>query len=106
MEPDTSKKHSIHYVQQELPNRLFAIVRMEWRSEYGVETVDEVKLIDEGTDTIAGFAELMQKAIEGGADLTHRGNLPDFLDPFLDIARGEHQAGQLESTQRSEILDR
>ena len=70
MEPDTSEKHSIHYVQQELPNRLFAIVRMAWRSEYGIETVDEAKLIDEGADTIAGFAELMHKAIEGGAEIS------------------------------------
>jgi len=70
MEPDTSEKYSIHYVQQELPNRLFAVVRMLWRSEYGVDTVDEVKLIDEGADTIEGFAELMHKAIEGGAEIS------------------------------------
>ena len=70
MEPDTSEKYSIHYVQQELPNRLFAVVRMLWRSEYGVDTVDEVKLIDEGADTIAGFAELMHKAVEGGAEIS------------------------------------
>ena len=70
MEPDTSEKYSIHYVQQELPNRLFAVVRMAWRSEFGIETVDEAKLIDEGADTIAGFAELMQKAIEGGAEIS------------------------------------
>lgn len=70
MEPDTSERHSIHYVQQELPNRLFAVVRMSWLSEYGLETVDEVKLIDEGSDTIDGFAELMGKAIEGGAEIS------------------------------------
>ena len=70
MEPDTSERHSIHYVQQELPNRLFAIVRMLWRSEDGVQIVDEAKLIDEGADTIAGFSELMQKAIEGGAEIS------------------------------------
>ena len=69
MEPGT-EKYGVHYVQQELPNRLFAVVRMTWRSEYGVETVDEAKLIDEGANTIAGFAELMQKAIEGGAEIT------------------------------------
>ena len=70
MEPDTSEKHSIHYVQQELPNRLFAIVRMLWRSRHGIDSVDEVKLIDEGTDTIEGFAQLMQKAIDGGAEIS------------------------------------
>ena len=70
MEPDTSEKHSIHYVQQELPNRLFAVVRMTWRYEYGIDSVDEAKLIDEGADTIAGFAELMKKAIEGGAEIS------------------------------------
>ena len=69
MEPGT-EKYGVHYVQQELPNRLFAVIRMTWRSEYGVETVDEAKLIDEGADTIAGFAELMQKAIESGAEIT------------------------------------
>ena len=70
MEPDTSEKHSIHYVQQELPNRLFAIVRMTWQSKHGIEMVDEAKLIDEGADTIAGFSELMHKAIEGGAEIS------------------------------------
>lgn len=70
MEPDTSKKHSIHYVQQELPHRLFAIVRMTWVSEFGAEMVDEVKLVDEGSDSIAGFAELMHKAIKGGAQIS------------------------------------
>jgi|TARA_Y100000289_G_C3916143_1_gene147540 hypothetical protein len=70
MEPDTSEKHSVHYVQQELPKRLFAIIRMAWRSEDGIDIVDEAKLIDEGADTIAGFAELMQKAIEGGAEIS------------------------------------
>ena len=70
MEPDTSEKYNVHYIQQELPNRLFAIVRMAWRSEQGIDIVDEAKLIDEGADTIAGFAELMQKAIEGGAEIS------------------------------------
>jgi len=70
MEPDTSEKYSVHYVQQELPKRLFAIIRMAWRSEDGIDIVDEAKLIDEGADTISGFAELMQKAIEGGAEIS------------------------------------
>ena len=70
MESDTSEKYSVHYVQQELPKRLFAIIRMAWRSEDGIDIVDEAKLIDEGADTIAGFAELMQKAIEGGAEIS------------------------------------
>jgi hypothetical protein len=70
MEPDTSEKYSIHYVQQELPHRLFAIVRMQWRSELGIEIVDEVKLVDEGSDTIAGFSELMHKAMDNGAEIS------------------------------------
>jgi hypothetical protein len=70
MEPDTSKRYGIHYVQQELPRRLFAIIRMAWHFEQGVESVDEVKLVDEGSDTIAGFAELMQKAIRSGAEIS------------------------------------
>ena len=49
MEPDTSEKRIFHYVQQELPNRYFAIVRMEWHDENEkVIEVDEVKLIDDG----------------------------------------------------------
>ena len=70
MEPDTSEKYSIHYVQQELPNRLFAIVRMQWRSELGSEIVEEIKLVDEGSDTIAGFSELMHKAMDYGAEIS------------------------------------
>jgi len=70
MEPDTSEKRSVHHVQQELPHRLFAVVRMSWRSEHGIEIVDEVKLIDEGADTIAVFAKLMCEAIEHGAEIS------------------------------------
>ena len=48
MESDTSEKRIFHYVQQELPNRYFAVVRMEWRDNDGeILQVDEVKLIDE-----------------------------------------------------------
>lgn len=70
MESGTSERYGIYYVQQELPNRLFAIVRMVWRSEDGINFVDEAKLIDEGSETIAGFADLMYKAIEGGAEIS------------------------------------
>lgn len=70
MERDTSEKHDVHYIQQELPNRLFAIIRMEWFSRFGIEAVEEVKLIDEGSETIAGFGKLMNKAIDGGAEIS------------------------------------
>lgn len=70
MEHDTSKRHGIHYIQQELPSRLFAIIRMTWRYDSQIDTVDEVKLIDEGDETIVGFAELMEKAILGGAEIS------------------------------------
>lgn len=69
MEPGT-EKYGIHYVHQELPNRLFAVVRMTWRTSLGIENIEEAKLIDEGAETIAGFAELMRKAIEGGAEIS------------------------------------
>ena len=69
MEPDTSERYDVHYVQQELPHRLFAVVRMLWKDADGVVIVDEVKLIDEGSDTIDGFSDLMQRAIEGGAEI-------------------------------------
>jgi hypothetical protein len=67
--PNKSKKHPIHYVQRDLPHPMFAIVRMTWFSEFGPEQVDEVKIIDEGEETIKGFAEVMKTAIEGGAEV-------------------------------------
>ena len=70
MDPETSEKYKVHYYQQELPNRLFAIIRMTWRREDGIVAIDEVKLIDEGTETIEGFAEVMEQAIEGGAEIS------------------------------------
>ena len=71
MESDTSEKRIFHYVQQELPNRYFAVVRMERRDNDGkIVQVDEVKLIDEGVDTIEGFVEVARKAMLGGADIS------------------------------------
>ena len=71
MESDTSEKRIFHYVQQELPNRYFAVVRMTWRDDdRKVAQVDEVKLIDEGIDTIEGFTEVARKAMLGGADIS------------------------------------
>ena len=71
MESDTSEKRIFHYVQQELPNRYFAVVRMTWRDDdRKVVQVDEAKLIDEGIDTIEGFTEVARKAMLGGADIS------------------------------------
>jgi len=67
--PNKSEKYHIHYVQRELPHPLFAIVRMTWFSEHGAEQVDEVRILDEGAETVAGFAEVMKTAIEGGAEI-------------------------------------
>lgn len=67
--PNKSNKHPIHYVQRDLPEPLFAIVRMTWFSRHGAEQVDEVKIVDEGDETILGFADVMKKAIEGGAEV-------------------------------------
>tara|TARA_X000001388_G_scaffold63369_1_gene49304 strand:+ start:637 stop:930 length:294 start_codon:yes stop_codon:yes gene_type:complete len=70
MDPDTSEKRIFHYFQQELPNRYFAVVRMEWRDDdHKIVQVDEVKLIDEGVDTIEGFAEVARNAMLGGAEI-------------------------------------
>lgn len=71
MESDTSEKRIFHYVQQELPNRYFAVVRMTWRdNNRKVVQVDEIKLIDEGVDTIEGFADVAKQAMLGGADIS------------------------------------
>ena len=71
MESDTSAKRIFHYVHQELPNRYFAIVRMEWRdNDNQVVQVDEVKLIDEGVDMFENFMETAKQAMLGGADIS------------------------------------
>lgn len=70
MESDTSRRIKVHYVKQELPDRIFAIIRMVWSSPLGVECIDEIKLIDEGSDTIERFAGLMVEAIDNGADIS------------------------------------
>ena len=44
---------------------------MEWRDDDGeIVQVDEVKLIDEGVDTIEGFVAVARKAMLGGADIS------------------------------------
>ena len=71
MEPDTSEKRIFHYVQQELPNRYFAVVRMEWRDDDDkILQVDEARLIDEGVDTIEAFVEVAKQAMLNGADIS------------------------------------
>ena len=71
MESDTSEKRIFHYVQQELPNRYFAVVRMEWRDDDNkIVQVDEARLIDEGVDTIEAFVEVAKQAMFGGADIS------------------------------------
>ena len=70
MESDTSEKRIFYYVQQELPNRYFAVVRMEWRDNDGkINQIDEVKLIDEGVSTIEAFGEVAKQALMSGADI-------------------------------------
>ena len=71
MEPDTSEKRIFHYVQQELPKRYFAVVRMEWRDDDDkILQVDEARLIDEGVDTIEAFVEVAKQAMLNGADIS------------------------------------
>lgn len=67
--PSKSEKHPIHYVQRDLPHPLFAIVRMTWFCNNGAVQVDEVKIIDEGEETILGFVDVMKTAIDGGAEV-------------------------------------
>jgi hypothetical protein len=59
----------LQYTQRKLPDNVFAIIRMTWFYDGVLESVEEVRLIDEGLETLSGFIDCMKSAIEAGADI-------------------------------------
>ena len=43
---------------------------MTWFYDGEVDNVEEVRIIDEGQDTIDGFIDAMKAAVEAGADVS------------------------------------
>lgn len=71
MGKDLSRKRVFNYVQAELPPDYFAIVRVEWHDENGIlESVDELKLSDNGYKTRDNFVKVAKNAMLNGADIS------------------------------------
>jgi|TARA_R100000030_G_scaffold29233_1_gene21617 hypothetical protein len=64
------ESRTLQYIQRKLPENTFAIVRMTWFYDGEVDNVEEVRIIDEGQDTIDGFIDAMKAAVEAGADVS------------------------------------
>ena len=67
---DAPQNHHPPTPEEEMPNPFVSIIRLEWFSRFGLEGVEELKLVDEGADSIAGFGQVMNKAIDGGAEVS------------------------------------
>ena len=64
------QKHRLVYVyNQELPEEIFAIVRLTWYREGKANRVDEVCLIKED-ELYSDFAVVLAEALDSGADIT------------------------------------
>lgn len=71
MGKDLSKKRIFNYVQAELPPDYFAVLRVEWHDENGIlQSVDELKVTDNGYQTRNNFIKVAKNALLNGADIS------------------------------------
>jgi len=45
MDHEIERQRMLYVSKRELPEDTFAVVRLSWFSEYGIESIDEIKLI-------------------------------------------------------------
>jgi len=73
MDHGIERQRMLYVSKRKLPEDTFAVVRLSWFSEYGVESIDEIKLIyeDQGEeDMIPEFSMIVAQALKGGADVS------------------------------------
>lgn len=64
------RKQLLYYVQQDVGEDSFALVRLTWFAEGKPIGVMETKIRDDREDLIPEFAEIVGEALRGGADVS------------------------------------
>lgn len=79
-------KHRLVYVyNQELPEEIFAIVRLTWYRGGKANRVDEVCLIKED-ELYSNFSVVLAEAIDAGADITIKTSLDSEVLGIQEVA--------------------
>jgi hypothetical protein len=87
MDHEIERQRVLHVIKRELPEDTFAVVRLSWFSEYGIESVDEIWLIYEGQgeeDMIPKFSSVVAQALQSGADVSILTDIEPELLGFFD----------------------
>lgn len=71
-EPD--QRRFVYVYHQDLPDDIFAIVRLTWYKDKKASSVDEIALIKED-ELYDGFADVLRQALEAGADISLKTSL-------------------------------
>ena len=79
-------KHRLVYdYNQELPEEIFAIVRLTWHRDGKANRVDEVCLIKED-ELYSNFSVVLAEAIDAGADITIKTSLDSEVLGIQEVA--------------------
>lgn len=70
MESKPPRKQCLHCATKELPDEIFAVIRLSWFKNGKPYEVDEIRLIDNGDDDFEGFASVVGEALKAGADVS------------------------------------
>jgi len=70
MESKPPRKQCLHCATKELPDEIFAVIRLSWFKDGKPYEVDEIRLIDNGDDDFEGFASVVGEALKAGADVS------------------------------------
>ena len=87
MDHEIERQRMLYVSKRELPEDTFAVVRLSWFSEYGIESIDEIKLIYEDQDEedmIPEFSMIVAQALKGGADVSILTDIEPELLGFFD----------------------
>jgi len=87
MDHEIERQRMLYVNKRELPEDTFAVVRLSWFSEYGIESIDEIKLIYEDQDEedmIPEFSMIVAQALKGGADVSILTDIEPELLGFFD----------------------
>lgn len=87
MDYEIERQRMLYVSKRELPEDTFAVVRLSWFSRYGVESIDEIKLIYEDQDEedmIPEFSMIVAQALKSGADVSILTDIEPELLSFFD----------------------
>ena len=71
---EPEQRRLVYVYHQELPDDIFAIVRLTWYRDKMVSSVDEIALIKED-ELYEGFADVLRQALDAGADISLKTSL-------------------------------